>query len=205
MNDIGKSLTARFQQNEQQLATNAETISSLESENQALTETVQTLQNEISSLSQENSSLSDQISVLHKEITSLTAAESESTRERNKLEKLKRQLENEIQHLRVDQRNWERTANEEHEVAENARDRIVVLEEEIASYKDHRDSSQRQVETLQEENDNLRIALREGQEERKRELREVVEGMQSQIDRLTDRAERLEKKATDTEVRKEKS
>src|SRR5437667_10148900 len=53
VNDIRRSLTARFQQNEQQLTNNAETIERLENENQALTGTVTTLQTEIATLSTE--------------------------------------------------------------------------------------------------------------------------------------------------------
>jgi chromosome segregation ATPase len=200
VNDIRKSLTTRFQQNEEQLAANSETIERLESENQALTETVSTLQTEITSLSSENSTLSDQVSALRRDLSTRQANEAEWTRERNKLEKAKRQLESEIDNLRLALTNWERTASEEHSIAESSRDRIVLLEEEIASYRDHQDTARSEAERYREEADKLRHALREGQEERKRELREVVEGMEAQIDRLNIRVEQAERSATAAEV-----
>jgi chromosome segregation ATPase len=201
INDIRKSLTTRFQQNEEQLSANAETISNLESENQALTETIGTLQSEISSLSSENTSLSTQIATLRRDINQYSTSEIEWTKDRNKLEKTKRSLETEVDNLRMALSNWERTASEEHSIAESARDRILLLEEEIASYRDHQDTARNEVDKLRDETDKLRITLRDVQEERKRELREVVEGMEGQIERLNERCEKFERRAVDAEVR----
>lgn len=200
VNDIRKSLTTRFQQNEAQLTANAETIDRLESENQALTETVSTLQNEISSLSSDNCTLSEQIITLRREITSYHHKETEWDRERSRLEKAKRQLDADVDNLRLSLTNWERTASEEHSIAESSRDRIVLLEEEIASYRDHQDAARAEAERCREEADKFRHALRDVQEERKRELREVVEGMEAQIERLNVRVEQYEKRAVDAEV-----
>jgi chromosome segregation ATPase len=96
--------------------------------------------------------------------------------------------------------NWERTANEEHSIAESSRDRIVLLEEEIASYRDHQDNVRGEAERYREEANKLRHALRDVQDERKRELREVVEGMEGQIERLNARVEEAEKRAAEAEV-----
>jgi chromosome segregation ATPase len=200
VHDIRKNLTARFQQNEEQLSTNAETISSLETENQALTETVSTLQTEITSLSSENSTLSEQLSSLRRDISNAQSKQTDADREHVRLEKTKRQLETEVDNLRLALGNWERTATEEHSLAESSRDRIVLLEEEIASYRDHQDSARMEADRYREEVGQLRRAMREIQEERKRELREVVEGMEGQIERLNIRVEQAEKRAVDAEV-----
>jgi chromosome segregation ATPase len=198
--EIRKNLTSRFQQNEKELAANAETINQLETENQALTETVTTLQTEISSLSTENATLSDQVSSLRREVSGAQSRETDWDRDRNRLEKAKRQLESEVDNMRLALSNWERTANEEHSIAESSRDRIVLLEEEIASYRDHQDNVRGEAERYREEADKLRHALRDVQEERKRELREVVEGMEGQIERLNARVEQAEKRAAEAEV-----
>lgn len=200
MNDIRKSLTTRFQQNEEQLAANQQTIDSLEHENQTLTQTISTLQTEISSLSSENSTLASQISALRKETSHHTTLHSDWDRERTTLHKQKRNLEQEIDSLRLALTNWERTASEEHTLAESSRDRIILLEEEIASYRDHQDSARGEMERYREEAVHLRNALRDVQDERKRELREVVEGMEGQIERLNLLSEEAEKRAADAEV-----
>jgi len=200
VNDIRKSLTTRFQQNEAQLSANAETIDRLESENQTLTETISALQTEISSLSSDNSIFSEQIVTLRRELTSYHHKETEWDRERNKLEKAKRQLDAEVDNLRLALANWERTASEEHSIAESSRERIMVLEEEIASYRDHQDTARGEAERYREEVDKLLRTLRDVQQERKRELREVVEGMEAQIERLNVKVEQAEKRAVDAEV-----
>lgn len=200
VNDIRKSLTTRFQQNEEQLSANAETIDRLRSENQTLTQTVSTLRAEITSLSTENTALSSQISAFRRETSAYASKETEWGRERGKLEKLKRALETEVDNLRLALTNWERTATEEHSIVESSRDRIMLLEEEIASYRDHQESARSEMERYREEADRLRHSLRDVQEERKRELREVVEGMEGQIERLNARVEQTEKRAVDAEV-----
>jgi regulator of replication initiation timing len=200
VNEIRKSLTTRFQQNEEQLAANSETIESLEQENQSLTQTISTLQTEISSLSSENSTLATQISSLRKETSHHTTQQSDWDRERTGLHKQKRSLEQEIDSLRLALSNWERTASEEHSLAEASRDRILLLEEEISSYRDHQDSARGELERYRDETVHLRNALRDVQDERKRELREVVEGMEGQIERLNLRSEEAEKRAVDAEV-----
>ena len=205
VHDIRKNLTARFQQNEEQLAANADTINHLETENTALTETVSTLQTEITSLSSENSTLASQVSHLRREVSVAQSKLSEHDREHARLEKAKRTLEAEVDNLQLALTNWERTASEEHSIAESSRDRIVLLEEEIASYRDHQDSARGEAERYRDEVDKLRRALREVQEERKRELREVVEGMEGQIERLNLRVEQGEKRAVDAERRLEEN
>lgn len=200
VNDIRKSLTTRFQQNEEQLAAHQETIDSLEHENQSLAQTVSTLQTEISSLSSENSTLSSQISSFRKETSHHTTLQSDWDRERTTLQKQKRNLEQECDSLRLALTNWERTASEEHDLAEASRDRILLLEEEILSYRDHQDSARGELERYREETVHLRNALRDVQDERKRELREVVEGMEGQIERLNLLSEQAEKRAVDAEV-----
>ena len=116
------------------------------------------------------------------------------------MEKAKRQLETEVDNLRLALTNWERTASEEHSQAESSRNRILLLEEEIASYRDHQDTARSEAERYREQVDQLRHALRDVQEERKRELRDVVEGMEGQIDRLNAQVEQAEKRATEAEV-----
>ena len=200
VNDIRKSLTQRFQQNEEQLSSNAETIERLESENQSLAQTISTLQNEITSLSTENSTLSSQLSLLRREISVHQSKESEWEKERSRLDKAKRQLEAEIDNLRLALTNWERTAAEEHSVAESSRGRILLLEEEISLYRDHQDTARSEAERYREQVDSLQNALRDAQEERKRELRDIVEGMEGQIELLNSHVEQAEKRAVNAEV-----
>lgn len=200
VNDIRKSLTTRFQQNEEQLSQNAETIETLESENASLRQTITTLQTEINSLSTETSLLSNQISLLRRETSKYQNREAEWDKERMKFEKLKRNLEGEIDNLKVMVGNWERTASEEHALAESSRDRVLLLEEEISSYRDHQDSARGETERYRGEVDHLRNVLRDVQEEQKRELRDVVEGMEGQIERLNLNVEQAEKRAVDAEV-----
>jgi chromosome segregation ATPase len=96
--------------------------------------------------------------------------------------------------------NWERTANEEHAQAESSRNRILLLEEEIASYRDHQDTARSEAERYREQADQLRHTLRDVQEEQKRELRDAVEGMEEQIERLNGQVEQAEKRAIEAEV-----
>jgi chromosome segregation ATPase len=200
VNEIRKTLASRFQEKEEQLSSSQETIDRLETENQALTETVSTLQTEITSLSTENTTLSEQLSSLRRNITSFQSKESEFEKERTRWETRRRHLEMEVDSLRLAVQNWERTANEEHGLAENSRDRIVLLEEEIASYKDHQYEARMEAERYRDESEKWRGALRDVQEERKRELREVVEGMEGQIERLNVKVEQAEKRAATAEV-----
>ena len=58
----------------------------------------------------------------------------------------------------------------------------------------------RELERYRDEAAQLRNALRDVQDERKRELRQVVEGMDGQIERLNLRSEEAEKRAVDAEV-----
>jgi len=140
------------------------------------------------------------VTTLRKQVTAFQATESEWEKDRVKLEKGKWTLQSEIDALRREVINWERTAAEEHVLAESSRDRIALLEEEISAYRDHQDSARGEAEKAREELERARRTLREVQEERKRELRVVVEGMEAQIERLNGAVERAEKRAGDTEV-----
>ena len=116
------------------------------------------------------------------------------------MEKSKRQLETEVDNLRLALINWERTANEEHDLAESSRNRILRLEEEIASYRDHQDAARSEAERYREQVDQLRQTLRDVQEEQKQELRNAVEGMDAQIERLNAQVQQAEKRAIEAEV-----
>jgi chromosome segregation ATPase len=96
--------------------------------------------------------------------------------------------------------NWERTAAEEHALAEQHRDRISLLEDEIVSYRLHNESARTDAERTRSELEGVKAALRDAQVERKRELREVVDGMEGQIERLNGVVERAEGRASEAEV-----
>lgn len=141
-----------------------------------------------------------QITTLRKDLSTLQARESDWERERTRLERGKWTVDNEMEGLKRQLVNWERTAAEEHALAEQHRDRISLLEDEIASYRSHNETARSEAERTRSALEGVKAALRDAQIERKRELKEVVDGMEGQIERLNGVVERAETRASEAEV-----
>jgi chromosome segregation ATPase len=79
---------------------------------------------------------------------------------------------------------WEDLANEERLMRKNLDDRVSDLEEELSAQKEAYERTREERDTQGSAVEGLQRALREIQDARKRELRELVESSQAQLDAL---------------------
>ncbi|KXJ96922.1 golgi matrix protein [Microdochium bolleyi] len=138
-----------------------------------------------------------------------------SLRSRNNLSqhnslKEKEDLTRQIQHLREEAEaakdamgDWEVLAMEERSVRENLAEKASALEEQIASLKDNYERAASERDSQSNAVDSLQRALREIQDARKKELREMVESSEEQLGALKKLVQEADTRASAAQAARE--
>ncbi|KAL2840849.1 hypothetical protein BJX68DRAFT_258350 [Aspergillus pseudodeflectus] len=96
--------------------------------------------------------------------------------------------------------NWEVLAMEERSIRENLGEKVIDLEEQLASVKDSFEKASAERDSQSATVDGLQRALQEIQAARKQELRELVESSDAQIEQLKQALNEAKTKATEAET-----
>ncbi|KAI8634166.1 hypothetical protein F5Y19DRAFT_470338 [Xylariaceae sp. FL1651] len=154
----------------------------------------------------------------HEEIAGLKTELQDATRElsslrsRNNLSqhnslKEKEDMARQIQHLREEAEaakdamgDWEVLAMEERSVRENLAEKAAALEEQLSTIRESYERAASERDTQSQAVDSLQRALQEIQEARKRELREMVETSEEQLQAMKKLVQEADSRASEAET-----
>ncbi|KAL3459966.1 hypothetical protein BJX64DRAFT_195799 [Aspergillus heterothallicus] len=151
----------------------------------------------ISKMAQENQQMLKELSEL-RERTNLS--QQNWLKEKDELLEQGSYLQSEFEQAKEAMHNWEVLAMEERSIRENLGEKVIDLEEQLATLKDSFEKASAERESQAATVDGLQRALQEIQTARKQELRELVESSDSQIEQLKQALSDAKTKALEAEV-----
>ncbi|KAF5860837.1 hypothetical protein ETB97_000989 [Aspergillus alliaceus] len=196
VNTIKSQLGERLKEDAEELAQARLKIRELEEQNSTLKEGFQAKATELAELSKENEQKSKEISTL-RDRTNLS--QQNWLKEKEELLEQESYLQSEFEQAKEAMHNWEVLAMEERSIRENLGEKLVDLEEQLASLKDAYERASDERDSQLATVDGLQRALQEIQTARKQELRELVESSDAQLEELKQALHCAEKKALDTD------
>ncbi|KAI1373739.1 hypothetical protein F4677DRAFT_187358 [Hypoxylon crocopeplum] len=197
---IKDSVGNRLARGKEELEEANQRIEELEGQNEELQKDAQSSQEEIEKLKTE---LQDAT----RELSSLRSRNNLS--QHNSL-KEKEDMTRQIQHLREEAEaardamgDWEVLAMEERSIRESLAERSAALEEQLSTLRESYERAASERDTQSQAVDSLQRALQEIQEARKKELREMVETTEEQLQALKKLVQDADFRATEAEKVKE--
>ncbi|KAJ6788669.1 hypothetical protein PWT90_04978 [Aphanocladium album] len=194
---IKETLSDRLRRDKAELEEAKERIEELETQNEQL-------ENSASSSDKDHQKLRQELQDANRELTTLRSRSNLSTQNWNKE---REDLTRTVQHLKEEMETtanamgeWEVIAMEERSVKESLGDKIAELEEQAASLRQGYESAASERDSQSTLIENLQNALREIQDARKKELRDMVESTEAQLQaqkRLASEAEARAAEALD--------
>ncbi|KAH8677394.1 hypothetical protein BX600DRAFT_125151 [Xylariales sp. PMI_506] len=194
---IRETLGSRLARDREELEKSQERVEELETQNDQLQKGTETFQQEIDGLKAE---LQD----ANRELTSLRSRNNLS---QHNSQKEKEDMLRQIQHLREEAEaakdamgDWEVLAMEERSVRETLSEKSTALEEQVASLRESYERAAAERDTQSQAVDRLQRALQEIQDARKKELREMVEASEEQLEALKKLAKDADTRASEAEA-----
>ncbi|KAK4549901.1 hypothetical protein LTR36_005202 [Oleoguttula mirabilis] len=198
----------RIEELESEKATTQEDNQRLQEDNERFQENNERFQEDGQRLQEDNQHLQKDVATLNRrmeeqasEVESLRSRTNLSTsnwvKERDDLISREAYIREEYQVARQAMQDWEILATEERLRREALEERIVDLEEQLGGAREAYERVRGEAETQGSTVDGLQRALQQLQAERKRELRELVEQSQSQLDELRKHAKLAEESASE--------
>ncbi|RYC63060.1 hypothetical protein CHU98_g3145 [Xylaria longipes] len=194
---IKESVGNRLARGKEELEEANQRIEELEAQNEDLQKGSQTFQEEIAGLQTE---LQDAT----RELSSLRSRNNLS--QQNSL-KEKEDMTRQIQHLREEAEaakdamgDWEVLAMEERSIRESLAERTTALEEQLESLRENYERAASERDTQSQAVDSLQRALQEIQEARKKELREMVETSEEQLQAMKKLVQEADTRASEAEA-----
>ncbi|PKY00955.1 hypothetical protein P168DRAFT_330247 [Aspergillus campestris IBT 28561] len=181
VNVIKSQLGERLKEDAEELAQARSKIEELEEQNVALNEELQGSKSEMEGLSNENEEQSKELATL-RDRTNLS--QQNWLKEKEELLEQESYLQSEFDQAKEAMHNWEILAMEERSIRENLGEKVIDLEEQLGSLKDAYEKASAERDSELATVDGLQRALQEIQTERKRELRELVESSDAQLEEL---------------------
>ncbi|TAQ91482.1 hypothetical protein B7494_g241 [Chlorociboria aeruginascens] len=194
VNTIKASLGERLKADKQELAEAKDQIEELESHNE-------NLQNRVKSLEADVKRLEEQSNESSKELSSLrnrhNLSQQNWVHEREDLMQQTRQLKDEAEAAKEAMGDWEVLAMEERAIRENLENKVSDMEEQFLAQKEAYEAAVAEKDSQSQTVDGLQRALQEIQEARKRELREMVESTEEQVQALKKLVQESDSRATE--------
>ncbi|KAK8175813.1 hypothetical protein IWX90DRAFT_425228 [Phyllosticta citrichinensis] len=204
VNTIKTQLGERMRADAEELERTRAQIEELEEQNRRERE-------EADALDEENKRLRKQKEEQNKEIEELRGRASLSQqnwiKERDELIRREAYAREEFETTKQAMQDWEVLAMEERSLRENLEDKVSELEEQVNGLKDALDRTVSDRDAQTSTVDGLQRALRDIQDARKKELREIVENSQTQLDSLRTQlqtAEDVSRKAKEEQEKTQK-
>merc|ERR1712093_375326 len=199
INTIKSSLGERLKADKQELAEAKEQIEELESQNESLQKNVQSLEGDVERLEQEANETSKELSSLRNRHN---LSQQNWVSEREDLVQQTRQLRDEAEAAKEAMGDWEVLAMEERSMREGLAERIKDLEEQFSMQKESYEEAVSERDSQSQTLEGLQRALQDVQESRKRELREMVESYEEQLQALKKLVQDSDSRATEAEASK---
>ncbi|GAB1209033.1 hypothetical protein APSETT445_007798 [Aspergillus pseudonomiae] len=196
VNTIKSQLGERLKEDAEELAQARLKIGELEEQNSALKENFQVKCSELTELSEANEHKSKEISTL-RDRTNLS--QQNWLKEKEELLEQQSYLQSEFEQAKEAMHNWEVLAMEERSIRETLGEKVVDLEEQLASLKDAYERTSDERDSQLAAVDGLQRALQEIQTARRKELRELVESSDAQLEELKQALHCAEEKALDAD------
>ncbi|CAD6584437.1 MAG: hypothetical protein ASARMPRED_001763 [Alectoria sarmentosa] len=199
-NLLGKVNTIKSQLGER-LKADAEDLSQARSRIEDLEEQCGNLREQNEARATELATIAEEGEQKSKELSSLrnrtTISQQNWSKERDDLLKREAYGKEEFEAAKQAMQDWEVLAMEERTIRETIAERVTDLEEQVASHREahERAASERDSQLLTV--DGLQRALQEIQDARRRELRELVEASQAQVEKLQKQLQEVEGRAAD--------
>ncbi|PWI65532.1 hypothetical protein PCL_06951 [Purpureocillium lilacinum] len=175
---IKESLSDRLKRDKAELEEARERIDELEAQNEQLQAAAQATGDELDKIK-------DELQDATRELTTLRSRNNLSAhnwhKEKEELTRTVQHLKDEVAQTSNAMGEWEVLAMEERSIKESLADKVSELEEQVATLRQGYEGAAAERQSQATLVDNLQNALREIQEARKRELREMVETTESQL------------------------
>jgi chromosome segregation ATPase len=197
VNTIKASLGERLKADKQELAEAKDQIEELESQNEALQKRIQSLESDATRLEEESNESSKELSSLRNRHN---LSQQNWVQEREDLMQQTRHLKDEAEAAKEAMGDWEVLAMEERSMREGLTERIKDLEEQFSSQKEAYEATASERDSQSQAVDGLQRALQEVQEARKRELREMVESYEEQLQALKKLVHESDARAVEAET-----
>ncbi|KAI5862358.1 hypothetical protein GGS23DRAFT_597580 [Durotheca rogersii] len=193
---IKESVSNRLTRGKEELEEANQRIEELENQNEELEKGAQSHQDEIEKLKAELQDATRELSSLR---SRNNLSQHNSLKEKEDLTRQIQQLRDEAEAAKDDMGRWEVLARYERSTRESLADKATGLEEQLTSLRESYDQIAAERDSQSQAIDNLQRALQEIQEARKKELREVVETSEKQLQALEARVQDADSRATEAE------
>jgi chromosome segregation ATPase len=189
VNTIRSQLGERLKADAAELEQKREQIEQLESNNAAAQADQERLQASIAAL---NAKVESQSAELESIRSRTNLSSTNFAKERDELLSREAYVREEYEVAKQAMQDWEILATEERSRREALEERMQEVEEQLRTQQNAYERARNEVETQSSTVDGLQRALRDLQEERKKELRGLVEQSQERVDKLTTKLEEAE-------------
>ncbi|BCS25594.1 putative Golgi matrix protein [Aspergillus puulaauensis] len=192
VNTIKAQLGERLKEDAEEIAQARSKIEDLEAQNLS---TKDEYESKILELSNDNQRMSKELSEL-RERTNLS--QQNWLKEKDDMLEQESYLQSEFEQAKEAMHNWEVLAMEERSIRESLGEKVVDLEEQLATVKDAYEKTSAEGESQAATVDGLQRALQEIQAARKQELRELVETSDAQLEELKQALSNAKTKESDS-------
>ncbi|KAL3427670.1 Golgi matrix protein [Phlyctema vagabunda] len=200
VNTIKASLGERLKADKQELAEAGEKIEELESQNEALQKHVQTLEDDALRLGKR---AKEALQELDSSRSRHNLSQQNFVKEREDLLQQIRQVKEEAEAAKEAMGDWEVLAMEERSIREGLTERVADMEDQFSAQKEAYEAAVSDRDTQSRTIEGLQRALQEIQEARKRELRDMVESSEEQLQALKKLVQESDARAVEAESAKE--
>ena len=199
INTIKASLGERLKADKQELEEAKEQIEELETQNSALEKQIQTLEAGAKRMEEESGETSKELSSLRNRHN---LSQENWVHEREDMTTQIRHLKDEAEAAKDAMGDWEVLAMEEKRMRESLSERVADLEEQYSSQKEAYEVAITERDAQSQTVGGLQRALQEVQDARKRELREMVESYEDQLQSLKKLVQESDTRATEADASK---
>lgn len=196
---IKETLGSRLARDREELEEANKRVEELESQNEELQNGSQTYQDELEGLKTE----------LQDATRELSSLRSRSNLTQHNSLKEKEDLQRQLQHLREEAEaakdamgDWEVLAMEERSIRESLTEKTSALEEQVTTLRDNYERAASDRDAQSQAVDSLQRALQEIQEARRKELREMVETSEEQLQAMKKLVKEADRRASEAEALK---
>ncbi|KAM0213544.1 hypothetical protein ACHAPA_003851 [Fusarium lateritium] len=197
---IKQTLSDRFKRDKAELEESKERIEELEAENEELRNTAVSSGDDVSKLKEELQDATRELNTLRSR-NNLSAQN--WTKEKEELIRHVQHLKEEMETTANAMGEWEVIAMEERSIKESLVDKVSELEEQVSILRQNYESATADRDSQMTLIDNLQNALREIQDARKKELRDMVETTESQVQGLKKQVQEADARAKEAEAAKQ--
>ena len=197
---IKETLGERLKRDKAELDEAKDRIDELETQNEALQQAARTAEDEAASLRAEAQEQGRELAGLR---SRANLSQQNWLKEKDDMARQLQHLRSELESTSNAMGEWEVIAMEERSMREGLVDKVADLEEQLANMREAHQRAAEERDMQSNAVDGLQRALQEIQEARKKELREMVESSEAQLQAMKSRVQEADARAVGAETAKE--